>query len=314
MHGPFFFFRKMPAAMLHPTFLCELLVDAAAHPRGQAHLSAASGLVLLGGRLYLVADDEHHLASLQPDGSGLQLHRLLDGDLPDDKAQRKRRKPDLEALAVLPSSGLGTLLALGSGSKPQREQGLLLELGATGEPAHLRIVNLSALYALLHAEFADLNIEGAFVDGETLHLLQRGNKGSAINACIRFALDAVQAWLLRGGPAPAPLQVVRMDLGTVGGVPLGFTDGAPWPGGGWVFSAVAEDTADSYNDGACAGTVLGWVGPDGRLLRMEPVAGAPKIEGIAPVSATTILAVTDADDPARPSSLLSMDVPQLPPG
>lgn len=298
--------------MLHPTVLCELLVDAASHPRGQAHLSAASGLVLLRGRLYLVADDEHHLASLLADGGGLRLHRLLAGDLPHDKAQRKRRKPDLESLAVLPSAGAGTLLALGSGSKPQREQGFLLTLDAAGEPAQVRAIDLSALYRPLHAHFADLNIEGAFVAGDTFHLLQRGNKGNAVNACIRFALDAVQAWLLHGGPAPAPSHVLRMDLGTAGGVPLGFTDGAPWPGRGWVFSAVAEDTEDSYNDGACAGTVLGWVAPDGRLLHVEPVAGAPKIEGIAPLGAARILAVTDADDPAQASRLLCLEVAQLP--
>lgn len=299
--------------MLHATFLTELLVDAAAHPRGQPHLSAASGLVLLGGRLYLVADDEHHLASLQPDGSGLQLHRLLPGDLPRDKAERKRRKPDLEALAALPSPGAVTLLALGSGSTPQREQGFLLELGAAGEPERVSAVDLSALYRPLRAHFADLNIEGAFVSDDALHLLQRANTGSTVNACIRFGLDAVQAWLHHRGPAPALQSILHMELGTAGGVPLGFTDGAPWPGGGWVFSAVAEDTADSYNDGACAGSVIGWVGQDGRVLQMEPVTGAPKIEGIAPISAARILAVTDADDPASASRLLSLEPPALPP-
>lgn len=298
--------------MLHATVLSELLVDAAAHPRRQPHLSAASGLVLLGGRLYLVADDEHHLASLQPDGSGLQLHRLLDGDLPRDKAERKRRKPDLEALAALPSPGATTLLALGSGSTPLREQGFLLALGAAGEPERVRAVDLRALYRPLRAHFADLNIEGAFVCDGALHLLQRANTGSTLSACIRFELDAVQAWLRGRSPAPALQSVLRMELGTAGGVPLGFTDGAPWPGGGWVFSAVAEDTADSYSDGACAGSVIGWVGQDGRVLHVEPVAGAPKIEGIAPVSATRILAVTDADDPASASRLLSLDAPALP--
>ena len=76
--------------MLRPTHLCNLLVEPGAHPRGQAHLSAASGLVRVGGRLYLVADDEHHLGTVAADGAGwVRLHRLLAGDLPADKG-----KPD----------------------------------------------------------------------------------------------------------------------------------------------------------------------------------------------------------------------------
>ena len=58
------------------------------------------------------------------------LRRLAAGDLPADFAERKRRKPDLEALVLLP--GQGTLLALGSGSRAQRERGFLVQLQADG--------------------------------------------------------------------------------------------------------------------------------------------------------------------------------------
>src|SRR5688500_18121966 len=115
--------------MLHPTFLRELLVDPARHPRGQPHLSAASGVAQAGRWLYIVADDEHHLGrfAAESDAAGrVELHRVLAGDLPDYAGQRKKRKPDLEALTVLPASAAsphGVLLALGSGSRPNRQQG-----------------------------------------------------------------------------------------------------------------------------------------------------------------------------------------------
>jgi hypothetical protein len=116
--------------------LRDLLVDPADHPRGQPHLSAASGLVQAGRYLYVVADDEHHLGMLQADGEQpVQLLRLLPSDLPQGKEQRKRGKPDLEALALLPPHAAwpnGALLALGSGSRPQRCRAILLTLDAHG--------------------------------------------------------------------------------------------------------------------------------------------------------------------------------------
>lgn len=302
---------------LTPTHLQDLLLDPATHPRGQGYLSAASGLVRAGTWLYLVADDEHHLGVLPTATSApqtpplVQLHRLLQGDLPADPLARKKRKPDLEALALLPASPThpnGCLLALGSGSKAHRQRGITMALDAAGRLAGAaQVVDFSALYAPLREEFPDLNIEGAFVSNDCLHLLQRGNKGDARNACITYPLAPLQAWLAgtRGEP-PAALRTALFELGTVDGVPWGFTDGAALAdGNGWLFSAVAENTADSYADGACVASAIGRVGADGALERLSPLAGAPKVEGIA-LAGERLLMVTDADDPACASRLLSV--------
>jgi len=300
---------------LTPVHLRDLLVDPASHPRGQPHLSAASGLVRAGLCLYLVADDEHHMAMLpadDPQVGPVQLLRLLPGSLPHDKGERKKRKPDLEALALLPPSAghpHGALLALGSGSRPNRQQGFVARVDGSGAldgaPA---VIDLADLYQPLRSEFADLNIEGAFAANGRLHLLQRGNKGDARNACIEYSLGDVQAWLAGRGTPPPSIRITHFALADVGGAPLGFTDGAALPGGGWIFSAVAEDTADSYNDGACAGSAIGWVGADGQLQRIEPLLGAPKVEGIALADAHQLLMVTDSDDPGTPSALLSLQL------
>jgi hypothetical protein len=295
--------------MLHPTRLRDLTLAPAQHPRGQPHLSAASGLVLAGGWLHCVADDEHHLAALPwRDGavSGeLQLHRLRGEDLPQDKQERKRLKPDLEALALLP----GRLFALGSGSRANRQRGFLLPLTPGGAlSGEAREVDLAPLYAPLQRRFGDLNIEGAFVADGTLCLLQRANQGQALNACVVYARDAVEQWLAGSRPAPAPQRIDEVTLGAVDGVALGFTDATAWPGGGWLFSAVAEDSQDSYQDGRCAAAVIGRVSAQGELLGMATLAAAPKVEGIAwAVPGDRLLLVTDADDPKQPSQLLALD-------
>lgn len=77
-------------------------------------------------------------------------------------------------------------------------------------------------------------------------------------------------------------------------------------GGGCLFTAVAEDSADSVADRGCVGSALGRLGVGGELLWLRPLRGAPKVEGLAlhvgPRGLTLCLA-TDADDPAVPSRL-----------
>ena len=112
--------------------LRTLTLDASQHPLGRPHLSAASGLVLLGQRLYLVADDEQHLGVLDLGSDApLQLLRIVEGDLPAGAAARKAAKRDFEAITLLPPHAQaphGALLVLGSASRPQRQHVLFLHL------------------------------------------------------------------------------------------------------------------------------------------------------------------------------------------
>jgi len=313
------------AAALQTTFIRPLLIDPAQHPRGQAYLSAASGLVRVRQRLYVVADDEMHLALFDDVGApgpapvAGSLLRLLDGDLPKDKGKRKKAKPDFESLALLPplpGCPAGALLAVGSGSRPNRETGVLVALDVHGAPnGRMAEVDLAALYAPLRKRFVDLNIEGIFVVSGELLLLQRGNQGRALNACIRFDWNLMAPWLagLQAQP-PAAKTVQLLELGSINGVPLGFTDGAALHGGAWAFSAVAERTDDSYQDGACAGSAIGTVGSDGKLQQVHVLQGAPKVEGMAVAGEGgdwVFSLVTDPDDPALASQLLQVRLAQI---
>src|SRR5262245_45835362 len=97
-----------------------------------AFVYAASGLAASGGELYVIADDELQLACFPAAGAAPgTLLALLPGALPDGHEARKREKPDFEILLrlpALPRYPSGALLALGSGSRPNRERGALLAL------------------------------------------------------------------------------------------------------------------------------------------------------------------------------------------
>lgn len=285
------------------------------------HLSAASGLVRVGPWLYVVADDELSLGcfDLRTDAPG-SLRRLAApgvAALPDAHTERKARKPDTEALArlpALPGAPHGALLALGSGSRPNRQQGALWALAPGGTLAgQPRAIDLAPLYARLHQCFGELNVEGAFVQGDGLVLLQRGHREVQLNASIRFGGPALWAWLGAQGDAPAPQAITEHALGALDGVPLGFTDGTPLPDGGWLFSAAAEDTGDAYLDGACTGSVIGRVDGAGALagsVRLQPRC---KVEGLALAAEgdeRSLLMVTDADDRAAPALLLAARLPE----
>lgn len=289
----------------------------ASQPGQPRHVSAASGLVTVGRFRYVIADDELHLGvfPLQGRAPGV-LVRLRRGTLPLRKKERKRRKADFEAIVALPPFGrfpCGALLALGSGSRANRRRGVLVPLDTHGAIAgRPRAIDLSPLYAAIGKAF-EPNLEGAFVAGDCLALLQRGNKKDATNARIRISLPPLLDALAAGEPVPrSAVRDLRVfDLGSIAGVPLCFTDAAALSGGGFAFTAVAEDTDDSYADGSCLGSAIGIV--DGRdrltgLWRLEPSLKVEGIEARRLGRRIVLTVVTDADDARRPALLLQGSV------
>jgi hypothetical protein len=276
-------------------------------------------------RFYVVADDEHHLGRFKATVDGpVKLMRLFPGDLPSGEKERKAKKPDLETLAALPAMlgyPHGALLALGSGSKPTRERGVLLALDAQGRAGKdgclpPKRIDLSGLYKGLRETVPLLNIEGCFVANGVLHLLQRGNQADTRSACIRLDWHHTQAWLLDDdNETPRAEKVDTIDLGPtdpVHGVALSITDACTLPGGAWAFSAVAENTKDSYHDGPCLASAVGIVNHRNEVVQLRQLQGAPKVEGIEGYisgNQLTLTLVTDADDPAIPSQLLQVKLP-----
>lgn len=303
--------------MITLTKIRELNLSAAASAGRPLHLSAASGLACLNSFIYVVSDDELHLGVFRtPDSGPGYLIRLFDGALPDSKPDRKKQKPDFEALTLLPAYGEyshGALLVLGSGSKRNRRMGALLGLDAQGAVrGSPYVVDLSPILAPLNDEFHALNIEGAVVSGDELRLFQRGNKRHAENAIIRFKLSALlDALSSERAGAIKPSAINLFDLGQINGIPFGFTDAAALPDGSMVFTAIAENTDDAYNDGPCAGATIGIADNNGHLRCLRQLDRPHKVEGVdARVDGDVIrlLLVTDADDADIPAGLFSATI------
>ena len=259
----------------------------------------------------MLADDDHHLARFWGATAPGVLSRLLDGDLPSDKDDRKRRKPDFESLCWLPGIAPqgAVLLGMGSCSRPSRRRGVTVPLGARGAPDvdRVRTFDLDPLYAALQPGIDELNIEGCFCIGERVTLLQRGGRGSD-NLALHYRLRDFLAVVEGRAGRTAPRSRTSYRLGLIDGVPLGFTDGAALPDGRWVFTAVAEASDDAYADGGCVGAAVGVVGADGRLQWLRRLAEPLKVEGIDArlrADGIDVVMVTDADDPDEPSWLVA---------
>lgn len=293
--------RRRWAASLWGMRSCPPLAVEALRPltlaRG-AHVSAASGLVCADGRAWVIADDLLHLACFRDARRPGTLQRLLPGRLPREAAARKAAKPDFECLFAW----RGGLVALGSGSRPRRETGLWVT------PRGVQRFDLGPVYAPLRERLGAINIEGAFVQAGHWVLLQRGVAGGAPNAVIRWPLKVLERLIAGRQGTTAPDSLHELRLGAIDGVALAFTDGCMLDTGHWLFTAAAEDTRDSYLDGACRGSVVGLVDPQGRVLAQRQVPGLAKVEGVAAQrdsqGALLLALVTDADDPAQPAWLL----------
>jgi hypothetical protein len=235
----------------------------------------------------------------------------LPGELAGTPAARKAGKPDFEVLVRL---GTGELLALGSGSTPQRCAGVVLPLDAGGAIAgSARAIDFSALRRVLAERFASPNIEGGCILGNELILLQRANARDRVNALLGIALDAITAAIASGrfDESAAAFDATEVELRASGDVPLSFTDCASLPDGRIVFTAVAEETRDSYNDGPCSAAAVGLMDRSGRVSRLAMLEPTRKVEGVhawLEDGVIRMLLVTDADDANIPAELLAAEL------
>ncbi len=277
-------------------------------------VSAASGIAKVGNFFYVAPDDEKHIARFDVKGKTPgALLRAVDGGLPQALVPRKKKKPDFESVCVLPAfSGFpnGAVMATGSGSGPNRQRAALWALNADGSTkGQPRLVDFSPLYKALAAKVEDLNIEGVTVVGNHLRLLQRGNESGSKNMLIDLDLKKVLG-ALAAGHSPTESMVTAkktVELGTLSGVRLCLSDASALPDGRMAFSAVAEDTASSFEDGPCLGSAVGIIGTDGRVERIKTLSGY-KVEGVHAELQGKLVRLTmvcDADDPKKASPLLS---------
>jgi hypothetical protein len=281
-----------------------------------SHVRAASAIRRHGSRLIVIQDDVNAMAVVDA-ASGIMPLLMppgADGRRSfDDTIGNKHLKMDLEAAVLLPDA---RLLAFGSGSSRTRESIVVL-----GPESGLRVRRAPGLYARMRkyceAVDAELNIEGAVIQGHRLRLFQRGNgargnRGRSGSMVFDVDLARLLRWLAGRGPVPNVADVLEVDLGTIDGLPFGFTDAAVTDAGRIAFLACAEDSADVRSDGPVLGCLFGWldetgarvtevIESDGRVTRL-------KLEGIEPRPGANgrFDVVADMDRPDQPALLVEL--------
>lgn len=307
----------------------ELVIEPLGDNR-PAYVTSASGLVRLDNSVYIVADDELHLAvfdvkSNQP-GSWI---RLLPGMLPSDYKERKKQKADLETITrIQPDVYLtaGALLVMPSMSRPNRVSGALIKLEkdlavkdfVVDESNESPIpIDFSDIRSKLKESIDGLNVEGIAIQEKVTKLFHRGSKKKGKSAVVELETAAF-LHDLHDTHKPKSTCISKLreyDLGDIEGVGLSFTDAVPMPDGRIVFLAAAEATDDEYQDGACLGSSLGIMKENGDIERIVRISGREKFEGICAdyssveispgifAHSIEILLVSDTDNEKFPSNL-----------
>jgi hypothetical protein len=293
-----------------------------------AHVRAGSGLAAVPGGIALIQDDANFIAVVTPGNARARAIPLPvgEGGLRQFDARRgnKKYKLDLEACVAVDTDAGTLLLALGSGSKRRREQVVLVR-GWEAQRPDVTLVHVPRLYETLRREAAfagsELNVEGAIYLGDRLRLFGRGNGEvrddvRPVNATCDLDWRRLLAHLDDPDhePAPAPANICRYELGTLGGIPLTFTDAAVW-GGSVLYSAAAEASPDATRDGRVTGSAIGVIDGAGRV-RWTPLvddSGAlfvGKVEGVTAAgrAGERVYAVVDADDPEAASLLCTVEL------
>jgi hypothetical protein len=295
--------------------LRNLEVEKPAQTGRGSFVATGSALVKVGKYFYVAPDDQLEIARFRTDtaGPGKWVH-VLRGTLPLDAAERKKQKPDWEMLALLPAfdgASKGALMVLPSGSRDNRDRGAFWPLKDNGELKGRPVrVDFGPLYKALLKSLPELNLEGSAVIGRhTLRLLNRGNAGTGPNAIVDLDLDKVLRCLKAHEPLDASVlkSVRKVDLGLLQGTKLTFSDAAALPDGRIVFSATAEATDSTFEDGKSLGSAIGVLSRRGKVLSLAEVPDY-KVEGVfaEPENGHWRLWMTsDADDPTVPSPLLT---------
>lgn len=305
----------MPTANMLTLEKVRQLDIAPAETSRPSYVYSASGLVELGNRFYIVADDELHLAVFENDSKKLgHWVRLLPGKLPLDYDQRKKEKPDLESIAHLGPyeyAPHGALLMVPSMSRRNRINGILLTLDENGEIVGEPLpIDFGDLRDKLKDMVEELNIEGALFLQKKIKLLHRGSRGKSKSAVID--IDAApflkQLHDTHKPSADTIRGMTEYDIGVIAGVPLQFTDAVKISDDRFLFVATAEDTTNAIDDGASLGSAVGIIDAAGRIERVIRFDSREKLEGVSAkiidgTDKIELMLVGDADNEKVPACL-----------
>lgn len=200
-------------------------------------VGAASGLVYLDDKLYIIGDNSGFLYEYHLTNKSLQKYPFLDNAA---EFIAKNEKPDVESITLKNNK----LYIFGSGSTKKRNARFRFDL-ATKTFKNKDIAKLYKRYRnFANLKEDELNIEGSFFVGSKQYSFLRGNKNDGNNGV--FVFDK----------ATKTLNYHIVELPFLSKVEASFTDAICFENKIY-FLAAAEDTDSTYNDGEILGSIFG---------------------------------------------------------
>lgn len=261
--------------------------------------SALSGLAVVKDTVYLIADNREELIRLPLAENNFE--KQISG-----KNIEKKYKSDLESLFY--DGARDRLFALPSGSTPIRRTGYIFNV----EGDLTQKLDVTPLYAQLADKASllseDFNIEGSALLSPCYYvLLNRGNGPNRRNGL----------WTFHSENFPMGIEDIEwrdIALPCAGKVPLQWTD-CTVEGETLYFSAAAEDTTSSYDDGAIVASGIGALDLSTfSVVWFARLTEPHKIEGIELlfVEATRYVfrCCTDPDSDTLPGLVLEIEIPK----
>lgn len=204
---------------------------------GNASISSASSLLNVDGRVFVCCDDQYALHELQ-DNEWIQHNWPEAPELPVDHAERKKFKPDFEALLGPIDDGKSILL-IPSGSKGNRIKSLRFNLLDNS----FTFCDLSEFFNDLSKEVDLINLEGSTIFDQNYLFMNRGiqdNRSSIVSV----------------NPKSLSIQsVTRIDFGSLNDIGIHGSELCIYQDFLYAL-AVAEASPNSYDDGEILGSLL----------------------------------------------------------
>ncbi|HRP88516.1 MAG TPA: hypothetical protein PKX92_00620 [Edaphocola sp.] len=250
-------------------------------------IQAASGLYFHCGNLYIISDNTLVLYIFNIKTKTLETISL-NPEQSQIIALPKKVKPDFESITFSEEK----LFLFSSGSTKKRTQLKVIDIASKEISNH----SLEKLYSKMRTTTAilneDFNIEGVILEKDTAYFFNRNNGPNQNSGIIK-----VDNWKNHD---TASIAYFPISLPIINGVPFGFTD-ACWVDGSIFFSASAEASNSTYDDGEVLGSGIGKISfPELKLLDFKIISNNLKIEGLSLLqkhnNKLEFLFCTDADN------------------
>ncbi|MDQ7916484.1 hypothetical protein RBU60_02770 [Mesonia sp. MT50] len=217
------------------------------------NVPSASGIVKVKEGFYVIGDDSPYVFHIDQNFDLLSTTPIYSSEKVQEDTIPKIDKPDFEAMEMISET---QMLVFGSGSKfPERDVCVLVELGKEVRYTnydislfyhHLRNLTLMQGY--------ELNIEALALNGDSLHLFNRGR-----NIIFSFSYKDFISYCKTGTDFPIP-KTKLFSLPKINTLEAGFSGATtfkfkkkPY----FIFTASIEDTPNAYEDGEVLGSFIG---------------------------------------------------------